>query len=60
MSCQIGDLRQWSFSNKKGPNLPILVKNSGEQRMPMPEAKGLKFREKGRENNIEPTITMLI
>ena|SRR3989339_433980 len=52
-SIQKGEIWQLLASKRNGPNLPILVKNSGAQLTPIPLTNGLKYQEKGREKTIK-------
>ncbi len=61
-SIQRGEIWQLPVSNKKGPILPISVKNLGEQLTPMPLIKGLKYQENGkvkRTNEINKTVALI-
>ena len=61
-SIQRGEIWQLPASKIKGPNLPILVKNSRAQFTPMPLIKGLKYQENGkvkRTNEINKTIVLI-
>jgi hypothetical protein len=48
-SIQKGEVWQLPFSKRKGPILPMSVKNLGAQLTPIPEINGVKWEEKGRE-----------
>ena len=50
-----GVLEHLSASNKNGPMPPILIKNFGEQIMPIPAPNGLKFSQNGKENATDET-----
>ena len=56
---QIGEIWQFPFSKIKGPSLAILTKKSGAQLTPIPETKGEKWEEKGKEKSIKENINKI-
>ena len=56
---QIGEIWQLPFSKIKGPNFAILTKKSGAQLTPIPETKGEKWEENGKENSIKENISKI-
>ena len=47
------------FSNKKGPNFAIATRKSGLQFTPIPDTKGEKWEEKGKEKKEDTAYSIM-